>query len=177
MNRAFFVVNPNSGGGQTGRIWQSELLPQVRKAFPQARWAMTRAAGQGAAIAQRAWQDGAELVVAVGGDGSVNEVVNGLMECPLESTGEIPDSEGAVWPAQLAPVPRPILGIAPRGTGCDLGKTLGVSRDFGQALEVLKAGQTVQSDLCSIEFLNQQGNSSRRYSINICGCAITCSRW
>ena len=70
---------PLSAGGRTGPRWEREILPLVVTRFgPRARWALTSRAGEAAVLAERARRDGTEMVVAVGGDGTLHEVVNGL---------------------------------------------------------------------------------------------------
>jgi diacylglycerol kinase family enzyme len=170
-NRPFFVVNPRSAGGETGRIWDVSLRRQIVERFPEARWAFTAAPGHGSRLAEQAWKEGADLVVAVGGDGTVNEVVNGLMGVlvgDLESG--LPGSQGATWPAPGENPPRPVLGVMPRGTGCDFVKSLGIPKDFSKALEVLATGRTVPCDLAELQLTSRKGQPIHRYCVNICGC-------
>lgn len=189
MHGPFFIVNPQSAGGATGRRWHKEILPRVAATFPAARWVLTEAAGQAAALADRARAEGAGLVVAVGGDGTVHEVVNGLMgeflghgSAPLPGwqgpeedrpgAGRSPAPELAV-PPEGSPSPLPALGIIPLGTGCDLVKTLTVPRDPGRAVDVLAAGRTLLVDICEISCVSAHGAPVRRYSINMCGCGLS----
>jgi diacylglycerol kinase (ATP) len=171
--RPFFIVNPRSAGGETGRAWDTRLRARAIAAFPGARWALTSGPGHAAALADAAAHEGADLVVAVGGDGTVNEVVNGLMGVSLtDEATALRSAEGARWPS-VALHERPILGILPRGTGCDFVRSLAVPKDFGQALDVLRNGQTVDADLCEMEFGTDRGGPCRRYSMNMCGCGAT----
>jgi len=73
--RAFVVVNPAAGSGRTARLWPRlrDRLPRLGLAFEFGETAAPRAA---TALAHRAVAGGWPLVVAVGGDGTVNEVVN-----------------------------------------------------------------------------------------------------
>lgn len=72
---------------------------------------------EGRRVAARAARDGCRLVVAAGGDGTVNSVVSGLME---------PDR------------PRPVLGVLPLGTGNDLARSLGIPGGVRRALRELE---------------------------------------
>ena len=69
------------------------------------------------------------MVVAVGGDGTLHEVVNGLMAAAGEA----------------AP---PLLGLVPNGTGCDFARTVRVPRDPARAMEILACGRSVPADVC-----------------------------
>lgn len=83
----------------------------------------TQRAGHGVTLAGEAASDGADAVVAIGGDGTVNEVVNGLLKVPEAR--------------------RPALGVVPDGTGNDYGYMLGLRPgDLDGAARVLAAGAT-----------------------------------
>src|SRR3989475_8788572 len=102
---AHVIVNPAAGRGAGERA-----LDLVARAFRQQGWAVevtrTGGPGEGAALAAAAVRSGAQRVVAVGGDGTVPEVADGL----LRSGGAVP------------------LGAVPLGTGNDLAKLVGVHR-------------------------------------------------
>ena len=76
--RAVFLVNPASGNGATARRWPA-LQAQARAAGLEPEVAMSAAPGDLARLARQAAEDGVGLVVAVGGDGTVHEVANGLL--------------------------------------------------------------------------------------------------
>jgi len=177
MQRPLFIVNPESAGGGAGRRWPTEVLPRLTARFPDARWVLTRAAGQAAALAARARAEGAGTVVAVGGDGTVHEVVNGLMgELLGQDCALLPASEGAAWGAEaVGPGASglPVLGVLPIGTGCDLVKSLGIPRDLEGALDVLAAGRTFRADVCEITGVANAGGPLRRFSVNMCGCGLS----
>ena len=107
------VVNPAAGGGRAGR-----LVPWIRDQIAQRTdldLRVTTAAGEAEALAAGAVAEGRERVVAVGGDGTVQEVLNGLL------AAGIPDGE---------------LGILPVGTGNDLARSLGLPKDPAEAWTV-----------------------------------------
>jgi diacylglycerol kinase (ATP) len=124
--RAFVIVNPAAGGGRTGRVW-----PRVERSLRQAGIAfearMTTGPREATALA-RAAADGAwPMVVAVGGDGTLNEVVNGLVDAAGRA--------GAV------------LGAIMTGRGRDAGRNLGLARDPEAAVRRLREGDEVRLDL------------------------------
>jgi len=79
MSQAKVIINPRARGGRTGKAWPqiSELLKQAGLSFDHI---FTEGAGHSTAIAKEAVNQGYELVIAVGGDGTVNEVVTGLVD-------------------------------------------------------------------------------------------------
>jgi len=131
--RISFVVNPRSAGGRTGRAWAARESA-IRGTFPDAEVQRSEAPKDAIGLAADAQARGAELVVAVGGDGTVHEVVNGLM------------TRGA---AELTPgqPQRAALAVLPSGTGCDFARALGIGPSFEQAFAQLRAGRRQVIDL------------------------------
>src|SRR3954462_8305960 len=76
--RVVIIVNPRSQGGALGRRWP-ELADTIRRSLP-FEDVMTKEAGDATRLAREALRAGAETVVAVGGDGTINEVANGFFE-------------------------------------------------------------------------------------------------
>src|SRR5438045_3044904 len=98
MARTVLVVNPRSGGGKTAARWP-RLRELIREAYGEFDDRLTESPGDGTRLAREALLEGAEVVIAVGGDGTINEVVNGFFS-----------DEGPVRPdAQL--------GVLSAGTG------------------------------------------------------------
>src|SRR5215467_10649615 len=79
LHNALLIHNPNAGNGGKGR---RVLLDQARRIFSlngiEADLAETTGPGHATEIAQQATREGRELVIACGGDGTINEIVNGL---------------------------------------------------------------------------------------------------
>src|SRR5436305_1429889 len=105
--RTVVIVNPKSQGGKLGKRWP-ELADLIGRAFPFDA-VTTKAAGDATRLAREALRGGAERVVAIGGDGTINEVVNGFF-----------DEEGA------AIAPEASFGLIPYGTGGDFRRTMGI---------------------------------------------------
>jgi diacylglycerol kinase (ATP) len=115
------IVNPASAGGQTGRRWPG-VADRLRAAGLDFDLAPTSGRGEAEELSRQAVRDGRRLVVAAGGDGTINEVVNGFFEA-----GD-PVADDAC------------VGVLPMGTGGDLRRTLGHPLDVERAAAVLKAG-------------------------------------
>jgi diacylglycerol kinase (ATP) len=93
-------------------------------------WSGTEYPGHAIEFARQAGEQGYDMVVALGGDGTVHEVVNGLMQVPKES--------------------RPALGIVPLGSGNDFAHTIGIPRNPGEALLSAVNGQPHPLDIGSV---------------------------
>jgi YegS/Rv2252/BmrU family lipid kinase len=147
MPELLLIVNPRSAGGATGRNWteiESRLRQQLGVPFDVG---FTRHAGHATLLAR----EGATrygCVVAVGGDGTTNEVVNGLV-----------DDGGPLRPELR-------LGIIPRGTGADLPRTLGIPRDPEGAAARLAQGNVREVDLARVHFRDFAGQETVRFFIN-----------
>jgi diacylglycerol kinase (ATP) len=117
------IVNPTAGGGRAAR-----LVPSIRERFARgaATVVVTTRAGEAEELAARAAADGVERVVAVGGDGTVQEVVNGLLLEDGQDTG---------------------IGIVPVGTGNDLARSLGLPRRIEEAWSVAIGPATRRIDV------------------------------
>ncbi len=100
--KTFLVVNPGSANGQTGRKWP-ELAGKISRAVGDFGHQFTERPMHAAELARDALERGYECIVAVGGDGTINEVVNGFFR----------DGE------ERALNPSAALGVIPRGTGGD----------------------------------------------------------
>ncbi len=149
-----FIVNPRSAGVGTARLLEA-VREEARRRFPAATWHTTPSPGAGTVLSRAAAVGGADLVVAVGGDGTINEVVNGLMD------------------SDVTPDARPALGILPAGSGSDFVRSLGIPRDLGAALDVLAAGRLKRIDAGSIECAPLESGSPgrvRRFFVNMAGC-------
>lgn len=117
------VVNPAAAGGRLGKEWP-KLQEKLRALGVDAPVSITRAPGHATELTAEAVARGADVVVAVGGDGTICEVIQGLH-----------DARGGT------------LGILPLGTGNDAARTLGLPLDLEQATRVLLAGQRRRVDL------------------------------
>lgn len=110
---------------------------------------MTRAFGEATRLAREAVEQGCRQLVAVGGDGTVNEVLNGLFENGVPLDGSI------------------ALGIVPLGSGCDLARTLGITAESSPALRHPSRRRMVRTDVGRAEFSDPEGRRRTRLFLNI----------
>ncbi len=87
VTRAFVVVNPAAGGGRTARAWP-EVAAELGRSGLAFESACTARRGHATDLASASRRRGLAAVVAVGGDGTVNEVVNGHLANPRSSSVE-----------------------------------------------------------------------------------------
>jgi diacylglycerol kinase (ATP) len=144
-----FVVNPASGNGAAGKAWpQIEELAAGRGLAGDVLF--TTGPGHAAELARQAAENGARLLVAVGGDGTVNEVVNGL---------------GPFRPGVE-------LAVVPQGTGDDLARTFGIPTKVESAVAVASSGQARAVDLGRATFTVGE-HSAERFFANFAGAGIS----
>lgn len=140
-----FVLNPAAAGGRARRQWR-RVESQVRAAFPHAEFHETSAPGEATTLAADAARSGVELLVAIGGDGTLHEVLQGLM-------------------AVDAPE-RPVLGLVPAGSGSDFARGVGIPGDPEQALALLAEGESCAIDVGLIDAVDETGQPVRRFFLN-----------
>jgi hypothetical protein len=86
FERPHFVVNARSPQAR-GAVRLDALHGAVERLFPGAGWSRTSGPGDAAALARAAAAGGADLIVAVGGDGTINEVANGILTARGDASG------------------------------------------------------------------------------------------
>jgi YegS/Rv2252/BmrU family lipid kinase len=140
-------VNPASGNGRGGRRFQ-EKAPALRAALGEFDVELTRAQGDAAELA-RAASGQPRLVVAVGGDGTASEVVDGIVGA---GASRHPDLE---------------FGYVPLGTAGDLRRSLGAGAAPDGAIAVLAGGVARLCDVGRIEYRDHAGNVRARHFVNV----------
>jgi YegS/Rv2252/BmrU family lipid kinase len=148
--KPLLIVNPASANGATGRNLES-IARHVRESLGEFETLLTRAVGDGAALGRQAVEAGRGLVVAVGGDGTASEVVDGLL-----SGGYLGE-----------------FGFIPRGSGGDFRRSLGLPADVPGAARQLVAPARRQVDLGRLEFTGLDGAPAVRHFCNVASCGIT----
>jgi YegS/Rv2252/BmrU family lipid kinase len=146
----FVVVNPASAGGRTRRQW-SDVATRLLSSGVDFETYMTRGPGDATASVRNALRSGFGRVVSMGGDGTLNEVINGFFDVdgtPLGS--EVP------------------LGVIPSGTGGDFRKTAGIAKRPLDAVSAIAGGRTRRIDAGRIDY----ANGSLRHFVNIADCGL-----
>jgi YegS/Rv2252/BmrU family lipid kinase len=147
MDTPAVVINPLAGQGSARKAWKW-LEPQIRRRFGAIPVHVTQGPGTAWHAARLALNTGARSLICLGGDGTLNEVINAV--CSLSSS-----------PADVP------IGFIPNGTGCDLVKTVLIPRDVGAALEVLSLGREKRLDIGRITYHPATGDPFQRYFHNV----------
>lgn len=147
MSYAKLIVNPAAGAGKTGRKWPQimTLLKSIGLRFEHE---LTEAPGHAIELAREAVSKGYRQVVSVGGDGTINEIVNGLHDA-----GGIGDVT---------------LGIISTGTGSDYIRTAGISSAYEKACRCLLNPGKLLVDLGVVEYM-ENGQAAQRLFVNFTG--------
>jgi diacylglycerol kinase (ATP) len=139
---ADFLVNPASDNGRTGRRWP-ELARRAALLGLEGETVFSERPGHLIELAGAAVDGGARLVVAVGGDGTLNEVINGVAQRDVD------------------------LGTIPLGTGMDFGRTYGLATRFEDAVRVILAANTRTIDAGRVRYRTWAGAEATRWFGNV----------
>src|SRR5262249_23047089 len=147
--KTVFLVNPASANGSTGRRWP-EIARRAAAAGISGDALLSQRPGELTELTRSAIAEGATLLVVVGGDGTVHEVVNGAV-----------GAEGVE------------LAVLPRGTGKDFVRSLRIPSDVGAALGVARDGRPRTIDLGSASYRSLDGSEATAYFANFAGAGIS----
>lgn len=153
--RVVFVVNPSSGNGATGREWRA-IAGRIRDRVGDFGELFTTRPLEATELTRRALEGGAEVIVAVGGDGITNEVVNGFFgdDCrPVRKDAA--------------------LAVLPRGTGSDFLKTFGKEHGVDALANRLASGRRRPLDVGRVTFVDDEGRTRCRHFANIASCGAS----
>ena len=142
-------MNPAAAGGTTGKRWP-EIAHHAAQRGLDGDSLISERPGQLTALAADAVANGATMLVVVGGDGSVNEVVNGIA-----------DAEGVE------------LAVIPRGTGWDFVRTFDIPRDLDAAVDVALNGVVREIDLGVVTYRTWGGEDARSVFANVASAGIS----
>ena len=152
--RTVVVVNPKSQGGKLGKRWP-ELADLIGRAFP-FDVVTTQAPGDATRLAREALRGGAERIVAIGGDGTVNEVINGFFD----------DSGKPIAPDAT-------FALIPYGTGGDFRRTMNIPIATVDAAGVIAANHRRRIDVGLLDLTLKDGTRARRVFANIASFGVS----
>ena len=148
------IVNPKSQGGAVGKRWP-ELADEIGRILP---FDEVRTTGPGTAIelTRKALRAGADRVVALGGDGTVNEVCGGFF-----------DEDGK------AIAPEATFGLLPYGTGGDFRRTMNIPTKLVEAARIIAGGHRRRIDLGRLTYQSAAGEQKTRIFVNIASFGVS----
>ncbi len=144
MNKVHVIVNPFSARGKTEKRWRL-IRDIIKYYFKEFKYIFTEKPFQATEIAKELLKEGYDLIIGVGGDGTLNEIVNGYfdkMDSPINNDAS--------------------LGIIPSGTGSDFIRFLKIPRDFKKSIELIKETNSKRIDVGKIT-----SNNKTKYFINV----------
>ena len=143
------IVNPNAGRGKGKADWDKTAALLSRYELPFSVF-FTEKKMDAADIAVKGISGGFRKIMTMGGDGTLNEVVNGVF------------TQSVCDPTDI------IIAMIPVGTGNDWGKMFGIPSDYEQAIKIIKETNLFLHDIGVVDFYNGK-ESARRYFLNIAG--------
>ena len=147
------ICNPASGSGAGRAVLERLRHTLDREKLPYTS-EITARRGDAARLARAAVLSGCGAVFVIGGDGTLFEVVNGLMD---------PASEGTLLRPEVA------VGLVQTGRGSDFGRSVGIPSDIDAAFARLLAGRTQRIDLGHVHYRSFRGEVRSRYFANAAG--------
>jgi YegS/Rv2252/BmrU family lipid kinase len=144
VDKPVVIVNPRSGGGLSEKRWAG-MVGAVSDGLGIFDTRFTEAGGHARTIAMEEAKAGRKLIVAMGGDGTISEVADGL----VAAGGEVE------------------MGIIPRGTGGDFRRSLGVENKIHAAAEHVRKSKARKVDVGRVSFVNHRGEASSRHFLNV----------
>jgi YegS/Rv2252/BmrU family lipid kinase len=149
------IVNPNAGRRKGERDWDiiSGLLESKGFIF---KVVFTEERYHAILISRTGITEGYRRIIVVGGDGTMNEVVNGIFSQSVCKTDEV------------------ILGMISVGTGNDWGKMFNIPDQYNEAIEAIKVGKTKLQDTGRAHYISN-GEKESRYFVNIAGLGFDAS--
>ncbi len=145
----FIILNPHAGSGK-GKKDQSIILKLLKKNNFRFQLSVSEFPRHTIALTVQAIKDGFRDLIVIGGDGTLNEAVNGILSQQFCSPDEI------------------TLGVIPVGTGNDWIKTFGIANNYKAAIKVILRGKTMWQDIGKITF-PENDSSGTSYFANMAG--------
>jgi diacylglycerol kinase (ATP) len=151
--KAGVIMNPVAGGGRLKRHWP-EIDAALKAAFGDFDLRETQAAGDGSTLAMDLAANGCGLVIAAGGDGTLSEVADGLINAAAEGS-------------------RAALGMLPCGTGTDFARGIGLEGSFAATIRRLADSKGRPIDAGRVSYIDDHGALASRHFINLASLGVS----
>lgn len=157
------IVNPKSASGLTGKNWDSLHLMIKRLFGDNIQVAFTEKSGDGTSFTTNFIKKGFKKIVAIGGDGTINEVANGFFEGDIRIHGNENnnnDNDSFLNQALLKPINSDVvMAVFPCGTRNVLVKSLDLPAEFGECCQNFEACKLQKIDVVSVRATNMEDHS------------------
>ena len=158
------IVNPKSASGLTGKNWDSLHLMIKRLFGDNIQVAFTEKSGDGTTLTTNFIKKGYKKIVAIGGDGTINEVANGFFEEDIRIHGNENNNNGSNSFLNQAAVLKPInsevvMAVFPCGTRNVLVKSLDLPEEFAECCQNFEACKLQKIDVISVRARNVENHS------------------
>jgi YegS/Rv2252/BmrU family lipid kinase len=144
VDKPVVIVNPRSGGGISEKRWAGVVGP-LRDGLGAFDTRFTERPGHARAIAHEEATAGRKLVIALGGDGTISEVADGLVAAGGNAE----------------------FGIIPRGTGGDFRRSLGIENQLFAAAERIRKSVPREMDVGLVSYVGHDGAQTSRHFVNV----------
>ncbi len=152
MNEFFFIINPASRCGKNRKVIEG-LKEWVSQHLAGSKWLVTEHKGDATTLAAQATREGFQKIISVGGDGTLNEIINGVIPAPPEQ--------------------RPSIGIVSTGTGGDFSRLLHQKFRFPEDFSWLLQTKTKLVDAGLVTLESPENPLYQRYFINIADAGLS----
>lgn len=148
------IFNPVAGAGKAAQLWP-QFDTEIRTQLGDFSLCKTTRPEDAAILAREMAEDGFDLLIAAGGDGTIGEAADGLLTSGKTATD------------------LPKLGILPCGTGSDLARTLGISGSPAEMVGRIAKGKALNIDAGRVTYVDDQGRAAMRHFINIASLGLS----
>ena len=143
------IVNPNAGNGKGLKDWDL-IAGFMKKENLSVNAKFTKAKGHAILLTQNGLKEGCRNIITVGGDGTLNEVMNGIF------------TDHSSYALETC------LALIPVGTGNDWGRMFGIPTDHEKAVRIIADGKQMVHDVGIVTYFDGE-EKKKRYFINIAG--------
>lgn len=154
LGKTVIILNPAAAGGQAASQFK-RVKDKIDFIFPKVPIRISERAGHAGELARQLAHEGCEQIIGVGGDGTFNEIVNGLFE------------------NREAINPNLVLGTLPIGTGSDFIRSLGIPNKLGEALSFMQRKKVASIDVGFARVQDEKGNEKEHLFLNILSCGLS----
>lgn len=145
------ILNPTAGSGKAKKQWHQKIVPLLQQKNIKYQVSFTESANHASFLAEQFIIEGSRHILAIGGDGTFQEVVNGIMNQTVVSSTDV------------------TLAVIPLGTGNDWVRSLEIPNDIEAAIEILaEKGSPFLQDVGWMSY-QKDGVPTKRYFMNVAG--------